>query len=96
MTPSMITSANKRGGLASAARVVGAIVAGGVMVVGAALTMVFAATLAVIAVIGAALFGVYALALRARRPNQRDGAVILEARKVGHSWVAYGWDRRSR
>lgn len=96
MALSMISSADKRGGLANAGRWIGMVVAGAAMVVGAAFTVVFAATLAIVAVLGAALFGVYAMALRARRPNPRDGAVLLEARRVGHSWVAYGWDRRTR
>jgi hypothetical protein len=50
----------------------------------------------VIAVVSTALFGLIALVLRARRPAKAkadDG--IIEARHVGgHSWVAYGWDKR--
>jgi hypothetical protein len=59
------------------------------------LTLVFAATLAVVVVLAGSLFALYALAVRARR-GRRDGPVLLEARRVGHSWVAYGWDQRSR
>ena len=43
-----------------------------------------------------ALAGLASKARRALRPNpvQADDGVI-EARRVGgHSWVAYGWDRR--
>lgn len=66
--------------------------------VGAVLTVVFAATLAVVAVLALALFGLFAVAVRgARRPVRvRAGADsdVIEARKVGHAWVAYGWDRQ--
>jgi hypothetical protein len=63
--------------------------------IAAVLTVVFAATLAVVALMGIALFGLFALAARGRRrramARANDG--IIEARKVGHAWVAYGWDR---
>jgi len=68
---------------------------GAAVVIAAALTLVFAATLAVVVLLAGALFGLYALTLRARRTSRRDdGPVVLEARRVGHSWVAYGWDQR--
>ena len=57
------------------------------------LTLVFAATLAVAVVLAGALFALYALAVRAKRGRRDDGPVLIEARRVGHSWVAYGWDR---
>jgi hypothetical protein len=55
------------------------------------LTLVFAATLAVFVVLSGALIAVYGLTHR-RRPQ----GVLIEARRVGHSWVAYGWDQRPR
>ncbi len=69
-------------------------------IVGAVLTVVFAATLAVVVLTAGALFFLAAAAakvgrLRAR-PVRYDGGMVLEARKVGHRWVAYGWDRRGR
>jgi len=68
---------------------------GAALVLAVALTFVFAATLAVVALLAGALFGLYAFTLRARRASRRDdGPVVLEARRVGHSWVAYGWDQR--
>jgi hypothetical protein len=67
---------------------------GAAALVAAVLTLVFAATLAVAAVLAAVLFALYALALRSRRSAR--GPVVLEARRVGHSWVAYGWNRRAR
>jgi Flp pilus assembly protein TadB len=63
------------------------------------LAVVFAATLAVITVVVAAALAVWAVAFRlSRRTVQRvpAGAVTLEARKVGHAWVAYGWDQGAR
>ena len=44
-----------------------------------------------VAVLTAALVGLYALTHR-RRPQ----GVLIEARRGGHSWVAYGWDQRPR
>jgi hypothetical protein len=67
-------------------------------VLAAVLAVAVAATVVVIALVGAALLAVAALALRARRAVRapsHDGPPLLEARHVGgHSWVAYGWDRR--
>jgi hypothetical protein len=36
-----------------------------------------------------------AVAWRIRRPRAVDTGLVIEARKVGHSWVAYGWDQPS-
>jgi uncharacterized protein (DUF58 family) len=70
------------------------------LIVGTVLAVVFAATLAVVVLTAGALFFLTALAVRVGRPRQRplraDQGVVLEARKVGHRWVAYGWDGRSR
>ncbi len=66
--------------------------------VGAVLALFFAATVLVITLMGAALLALAGLAVRARRTAAapRDPQII-EARNVGgHSWVAYGWDRRAR
>ena len=73
---------------------IAALVTGVGVVVAAVLTLVFAATLAVAAMLAGVLFGLYALALRTRRPAR--GPVVIEARKVGHSWVAYGWNKRAQ
>jgi hypothetical protein len=74
----------------------GAVIAAVAAAAAAVLAVVFAATVVVIAVVSTALFGLIALVLRARRPAKAkadDG--IIEARHVGgHSWVAYGWDKR--
>ena len=59
----------------------------------AVLTLVFAATLAVIVLLSTGLLALYALTHAKRR---RPEGVLIEARRVGHSWVAYGWDQRPR
>lgn len=72
----------------------GALATAAAVTLAAVLTVVFAATLAVIVVLVSALVALCTLALRARRAKDRP--VLIEARRVGHSWVAYGWDQRSR
>ncbi len=64
------------------------------------LAFVFAVSIVVIALIGAALVAFAVLAVSARRVLRpvaaESGPQVLEARNVGgHSWVAYGWDQRS-
>jgi len=63
------------------------------------LAIVFAATMAVITVVVGAVLAAWAVAFRVgRAPKLQQAAqpVTLEARKVGHAWVAYGWDRSAR
>lgn len=67
--------------------------------VGAVLALVFAATVVVIAAMSSILIALSGFALRARRTARASApdTDIIEARQVGgHSWVAYGWDRRTR
>ena len=64
--------------------------------VAAVLALFFAATVVVTGVIGSALVAVSALALRARRTARVRSDGIIEARRVGHTWVAYGWNERPR
>jgi hypothetical protein len=65
--------------------------------IGAVLAVFFAATLAVIAVLGAVALGLTALAMRARRSVRSEDPDLIEAHHVGgQSWVAYGWDRNGR
>lgn len=73
-----------------------ALASGVAVILAGVLTLVFAATLAVAVVLAAALFALYALAVRAKRSRRENGPVLIEARRIGHSWVAYGWDQRSR
>ena len=67
-------------------------------VVATALAVALAASVVVVALMGGALLFLASLAMRARRTARARSAAgpqIIEARNVGgHSWVAYGWDRR--
>ncbi|MEO6376915.1 MAG: hypothetical protein ABIO37_02720 [Caulobacteraceae bacterium] len=63
-----------------------------VTIIGAVLMVVFAAAVAVSALLAAVLLTVSSLT---RRRGRRDSGII-EARNVGHAWVAYGWDQRPR
>lgn len=61
------------------------------------LAVALAAGVVMVAVMGGVLLGLASLAARARRTVKArdDGLQIIEARHVGgHSWVAYGWERR--
>jgi hypothetical protein len=64
----------------------------------AVLTVVFAAAVALVALMAVALFGLLALIARgrSRRAASAMDGDIIEARKVGHAWVAYGWDRQGQ
>jgi cobalamin biosynthesis protein CobD/CbiB len=69
--------------------------------IGAVLAIVFAATVVVIGAMASILLGLTHFALRTRRTARADVRTpsdpqLIEARRVGgHSWVAYGWDRRN-
>jgi len=82
----------------SMAWLAGALATSAAVVIGSALAVVFAATVVVIGFMGSALFGLVALALRARRTvksKTSSDPSLIEARHVGgHSWVAYGWNER--
>ena len=69
------------------------------VVVGGVLALFFAATVVVMAVIATALIGATMLVLRARRTARvrtPAGSDVIEARRVGHTWVAYGWNEPAR
>ena len=61
------------------------------------LAVVFAATVAFVSVVAGGLIAAWAMVWKMRRvpvlQRAASGPVILDARKVGHSWVAYGWDQ---
>ncbi len=70
------------------------------LAVGSVLALMFAATLAVVLVLAVCLAAVAATAWRFQRRALRRGPLgaggpVIEAHKVGHSWVAYGWDRQA-
>jgi zinc transporter ZupT len=67
----------------------------GAVVLGSVLALVFAATLAFVLVVTAAALTFMAVAWRIRQPRAVETGPVIEARKVGHSWVAYGWDQPS-
>lgn len=91
----LATTRRASGGVAGAGlRWIGGMIASiAAVTIAAMLTVVFAATVAVIFVLASALIGLWALAVKSRRGPRSQG-VLIEARKVGHSWVAYGWDQR--
>jgi len=68
--------------------------------VGAVLAVFTAAAVAVIAVSAGVLMFLTGLAVRARRRlggrGRRAGDAVIDAHKVGDTWVAYGWERPGR
>lgn len=89
-------------GRASIGRLIGGfmrgVTAGLAVAVGAVLALFAAVFVAALAVIGSVLVFLTGMVLRSRRrarPATGD-AQVLEARKVGHAWVAYGWDQPAR
>ena len=87
------------GSIAGLARVIAFAVSATASIVAVMLAVALAASMVVVAVMGGALLALAGLASRARRTvkvRSDSGPPIIEARNVGgHSWVAYGWDRRS-
>lgn len=80
-------------GMGALGRTLGGVVALLVGAVGVLLTVAFAAALAVFTLLASVLIALFGLTWRmGRRQAPRGGPVILDARKVGHAWVAYGWD----
>ncbi len=80
------------------ARFAGAVAALAALVVGSVLALFFAATVVVMAVIASALVGLSLLVMRGRRPAKVRAGLpgVIEARRVGHTWVAYGWNEPRR
>lgn len=69
------------------------------LTVGAVLAVFTAAAVAVIAVVASVLIFFAGLAMRARRRvavRARRADDVIEAEKVGDTWVAYGWERHGR
>jgi hypothetical protein len=67
--------------------------------IGAVLAVIFAATVLVIGAMATILIGLTGFAHRTRRTARAQTPAdpgLIEARHMGgHSWVAYGWDRRT-
>jgi len=69
------------------------------LTVGAVLAVFTAAAVAVIALCASILIFFAGLAMRARRRvtvRARRADDVIEAQKVGDTWVAYGWERPHR
>ena len=69
------------------------------LAIGAVLAVFTAAAVAVIAVVASVLVFFAGFALRARRRmtvRARRNDDVIEATKVGDTWVAYGWERPGR
>lgn len=74
----------------------GLIAAGAALTIGAVLAVFTAAAVAVIALFASVLVFLMGVAMRARRRvtvKARRSDDILEAQKVGDTWVTYGWER---
>ena len=92
----LVQATTKRLPLArSMAWIGGSLAAAAAVTVGALLAVFAAAAVAVIGLIAAMLIFLLGLAFRARRVSD-DRQPVIEARRVGHAWVAYGWDRTAR
>ena len=66
------------------------------LTIGAVLAVFTAAAVAVIALVASVLVFFAGFAMRARRKvtvRTRRGDEVIEARKVGDTWVTYGWER---
>jgi hypothetical protein len=87
------------GFLASFVWVAGLVATALAVTVGALLAVFTAAAVAMIALVGGVLVFFAGFALRARRAmgarRRRDEGVI-DAKKVGDTWVAYGWEKEGR
>ncbi len=70
------------------------------LALGAVLAVFTAAAVAVIALFASVLIFFAGLAMRARRRvavrARRSTDDVIEAQKVGDTWVAYGWERHGR
>jgi heme/copper-type cytochrome/quinol oxidase subunit 2 len=88
----------RRGGVWSPVVALAGLLATGVAVaIGAILAVFTAAVVAVIALIAGVVMFLTGFGVRARRnarPQPADG--VIEAHKVGETWVAYGWERQGQ
>ena len=78
----------------------GLIAGAAAMAVGAVLAVFTAAAVAVIALFAGVLVFLAGMALKARRNRtlrRRAGdPEVIEAKKFGETWIAYGWERDGR
>ncbi len=67
--------------------------------IGAVLAVFTAAAVALIALVASVLVFFAGLAMRARRKvggRSRRSDDVIEAKKVGDTWVTYGWEQQGR
>lgn len=80
----------------------GVVATAAALVVGAVLAVLTAVAVATLAVVGGIVLFFASFALRARRARQMRKAQrdaddgVIDAEKVGDTWVAYGWEREGR
>lgn len=77
----------------------GLVATGLALAIGAVLAVLTAAAVAVLAVVASVLVFFTGMAMRARRTVRARASApdgVIEARKVGDTWVTYGWDRQGR
>lgn len=79
-------------------RFAGAVTTAIAVMIGAVFALFAAVAVAILAVVGSVLVFLTGMVLRSRRRSRATDAdpQVLEARKVGHAWVAYGWDQPAR
>ena len=85
--------------LATVMWVAGLVATVAALTIGAILAIFTAAAVAVIALCASVLVFFAGFAVRARRKvtvRTRRGDEVIEARKVGDTWVTYGWERPGR
>jgi membrane protein YdbS with pleckstrin-like domain len=89
----------RNGLLASLMWLVGLVAGITALTIGALLAVFTAAAVAVIALCASVLVFFAGLAVRARRTvtaKARRTDDVIEAKKVGDTWVTYGWERQGR
>jgi Flp pilus assembly protein TadB len=90
----------RSGGLLSPIVWLGGLIATALAVtVGAVLAVVTAAAVALIALVAGVVVFLASFAFRARRARSaraRQDEGVIDAQKVGDTWVAYGWEREGR
>ena len=89
----------RRGGFLGALMAIAGLIAGAAaLAIGAVLAVFTAVAVAVIGVVATVLLFLANLAMRSRRPARAAATPegVIEARKVGDTWVTYGWERHGR
>ena len=92
-TPATRPAPWRRSAVSTATGLAGALIALAAVLLGAAIAVIFAATLAFVMALASLLLGLAAVAWRMKpRPAARRAEIQM---RPGHAWVAYDWDRPS-